>query len=269
MKTKKIQSMLKQAVEREIPSSQIDLWRAVQAELVAGKHPLFQQGAKMNTLKRRAAFAALTIVLLLAAALLTPQGRTLAEDVVPQFFTRTESDSYKTEPYELEWGFETPFQEECGIVIFPRCSVEEIRNKVDFEVKEPAILPEGMFYQGATGGPDGVGLSYLYRDRDRLGGQLSVSVEPASKPVDPYLAAKSANVEKVLIGSLPGEFIKGALFQDEHGNVTWLPNDPQMTLRWQDGGSMYTLYYYSTRYPLTKEDLVRIAESMTLEPVSK
>lgn len=223
----------------------------------------------MNTpkLRQRLAFAAVMVVAIVALALITPQGRAFAQDTILKFFTRTASDTFYTEPYELEYGFETPFQEECGIWIFPKCSVEEIRSKVNFEVKELAILPEGMFYEGATGGPDVVGLSYLYLDADRLGGSLGISVEPAGGPS--YLAAKSANVEQVLIGSLPGEFIKGALFQDEHGTVTWLPNDPQMQLRWQDGGSMYTLHYYSTRHPLTKEDLVRLAESMTLEPVVK
>ena len=57
--------------------------------------------------------------------------------------------------------------------------------------------------------------------------------------------------------------------QDDYGNVTWQPNDPTTLLRRKDGGSIYTLFYYSTRYPLTKEDLVRLAESMTLEPVQK
>jgi hypothetical protein len=42
-----------------------------------------------------------------------------------------------------------------------------------------------------------------------------------------------------------------------------------MTLRWEDGGSTYSLFYYSTRHPLTREDLIRLAESMTLEPVAK
>ncbi|HEU0296170.1 MAG TPA: hypothetical protein VFR47_25770 [Anaerolineales bacterium] len=42
-----------------------------------------------------------------------------------------------------------------------------------------------------------------------------------------------------------------------------------MTLRWEDGGSTYTLFYYSTTIPLTKEDLIALAERMTAEPVVK
>jgi hypothetical protein len=51
--------------------------------------------------------------------------------------------------------------------------------------------------------------------------------------------------------------------------VTWQPDEPIATLRWEDNGSTYTLIYFFTRYPLGKEDLVRLAESMTLEPVAK
>ena len=83
------------------------------------------------------------------------------------------------------------------------------------------------------------------------------------------IAAKSAPIEQVQIGNLPGEYYTGILFQDEQGNVTWQPNEPMATLRWEDGGSTYTLFYYSTRYPLGKEDLLRLAESMTIEPVAK
>lgn len=162
----------------------------------------------------------------------------------------------------------TPLHVECSISIHPRCSVHYVRSKVDFEVKELAVLPEGMYYEGATGGPDWIELAYLHQDRDRLGGELSVVVEPTDR-TPPAIVAKSAKVEQVRIGGLPGEYYTGILFQDEYGNVTWQPNDPMATLRWEDNGSTYTLFYYSTRYPLTKEDLVRLAESMTLEPVAK
>ncbi|HEU0296171.1 MAG TPA: hypothetical protein VFR47_25775 [Anaerolineales bacterium] len=269
MSNKNIQSILDEALEQELPSSQIRLWPSIQAQLAAGKHVLLREGEKMNSPKLRlknTAFVTVMVVLLLALASNAPQGRALAQAVL-QFFTRLEVDNYYEEPSDLTFEDTTPFHEECGIWIAPKCSVEQIRSKVDFEVKELAILPEGMFYSGATGGPDLVGLAYLYGDRDRLGGLLSVVVEPAGKR--PPIVAKSANVEEVQIGDLPGEFYTGILFQDEQGNVTWQPNDPTMTVRWQDGGSTYSLTYYSTRHPLSKEDLVRLAGSMTLEPVVK
>ncbi len=48
MDHKKIRSILQDALEEEIPPSQVQLWPAVKASLVAGKH-LLQQGENMNT----------------------------------------------------------------------------------------------------------------------------------------------------------------------------------------------------------------------------
>jgi hypothetical protein len=272
MNNKKIQSILEDALAQEIPSSQIGLWPVIETHLVAGKHSSVQQGEKMKSIKRshRIAFVTVTVISLLTLALVTPQGRAFAQDAL-QFFTRTERDTYYSPPSDLTFEDTTPFHAECGISIHPTCSVEQVRSKVDFEVKEPAVLPEGMYFEGATGGPDIIELAYLHEDVDRLGGELSVGVEATGRPspVGTGTVAKSANVEQVLIGDLPGEYYTGMLFQDDQGNVNFLPNEPMATLRWEDGGSTYTLFYYSRRYPLTKEDLVRVAESMTLEPVEK
>ena len=213
---------------------------------------------------------ALAVAMVTLVFAFTPQGHAIAQDVL-QFFTRTESDSYYEPVSDLTFEETTPFHAECGISIHPTCSVEQVRSKVDFEVKELALLPDGMFFEGATGGPDFIELAYLHRDADRLGGELSVVVEATGRPSDigTGIAAKSAPIEKVQIGDLPGEYYTGILFQDEQGNVNWLPDDPLATLRWEDNGSTYTLVYYSTRYPLAKEDLVRLAESMTTEPIAR
>ena len=212
------------------------------------------------------ALAVLMVSLIFAA---TPQGRAFAQVVVSQFFTRTESDSYYA-PYEdVPFEDTTPFHEQCGIPIFPTCSVEQIRGMVDFEVKEIGAIPEEIYFVGSTGGPDFVELKYGYEDRRY--GNLSVGVEAVGKPsyVGTGIAAKSAPIEPVQIGEIPGEYYTGILFQDEQGNVNWLPDDPTQVLRWEDGGSTYTLIYYSTVIPLTKEDLIALAESMTTESVVK
>ena len=269
MKDNKIHTALEEALEQEIPSSKIRLWRKVQADLAAGKQWSVQQGEKMNPIKRtRAAFVTGTVLVLLTLALITPPGRAFAQSVL-RFFTRVEQDEFYMPVSDLTFEETTPFHEECGISIHPLCSVEQVRSKVAFDVKELRVLPPGMFFEGATGGPDFIELAYLHEDPDRLGGEMSVIVEATGKPT-PFgtgMIAKSANVQEVLVGGNPGEFYTGILFQDENGNVKWMPDDPQMTLRWEDGGSTYTLFYYSTRYPLTKEDLISLAESMTLEPV--
>lgn len=216
---------------------------------------------------RISTFAILAISLVFAA---TPQGYAFAQDVL-LFFTRTESDNFYHPVSDLTFEDTTPFHELCGLSYKPTCSVEQVRSMVDFEVKEPAILPPGMYFEGATGGPDFIELAYLHEDIDRLGGELSVGIEATGKlsAVGTGIVAKSAYVEQVQIGNLQGEYYMGILFQDEQGNVTWLPDNPTSTLRWEDGGSTYTLIYNSKRNPLGKEDLVKVAESMTTEPVVK
>jgi len=221
---------------------------------------------KRAVVRRRVFYGTLFLLIVMALSVAaTPQGRVLAQEFVSQFFTRTESDSYYF-PYEdVPFEETTPFHEQCGIPIFPKCSVEQIRGMVDFEVKEIGAIPETLYFVGSTGGPDFVELKYGYGDRRH--GNLSVGVEAVGRPS--AVAAKSADIQPVQIGDLPGEYYTGILFQDEQGNVTWLPDDPTQTLRWEDGGSTYTLVYYSTSIPLTKEDLIALAESMTTERVVK
>jgi hypothetical protein len=183
-----------------------------------------QGGSIIGSVRTKLALAGM-LLLLAAAAIFTPPGRALAQSVL-QFFTRAESDTFYVEPSDLTVEETTPFLVECGSWIAPTCSMQQIRSKVDFEIKELGVLPEGMYFGGATGGSDNVGFAYLYEDR--LAGQLSVSVEPKGRPSPyPWLVASSAVVEQVQIGDLPGEYYTGTLFQDEHGNVTWQPNDPR------------------------------------------
>ena len=51
MDDKEIQSILQDVLEEEIPASQIQLWPAVNANLLAGKRRTCFQGEKMNTTK--------------------------------------------------------------------------------------------------------------------------------------------------------------------------------------------------------------------------
>jgi len=271
MNDKRIQSILQDAVNEALPASQIDIWKKVKASLVTGNQIPLQQGAKMNTskLRQRLVVAVFTVIGMVAAAFATPQGRAFAQDFISQFFTRTESDTFYMEPSDLTFEDTTPFHEQCGIPIFPTCSVEQVRGMVDFEIQEIGAIPDMMLYVGATGGPDYIELKYGYEDR--RDGNLSVIVEAIDRPsmIGTGIAAKSAPIQAAQIGDLPGEYYTGVLFQDDQGNVAWNPNDPTATLRWEDNGSTYTLTYYSTTIPLTKDELIAIAESMTLGPVEK
>ena len=82
--------------------------------------------------RRSIQVTALVVLMISMVFAVTPQGRAFAQEFVSQFFTRTESDSYYA-PYEdVPFEDTTPFHAQCGIPIFPTCSVEQIRAMVDF-----------------------------------------------------------------------------------------------------------------------------------------
>ena len=222
-----------------------------------------------TAVNRRSIHATVLAVLMIASIFAaTPQGYALAQDIL-RFFTRTESDTYYSPVSDLTFEDTTPFHEQCGTSIRPTCSVEEVRARVDFEVKQVGVLPEGLHFVGATGGPDFVELKYEYPNR--FDGMLGVVVEAVGRPsfIGTGITSQSANVQPVQIGDLPGEYFTGILFQDDQGNVNWIPDDPTITLRWEDGGSTYTMVYFSRSIPLTIEDLVAAAETMTTESLSQ
>lgn len=287
MDIKNVKSILQDALEEQIPASQIDLLPAVQLHLVAGKTSYLQQGENMNKRpSKQLAFCVLTLVLVLALTFLTPQGRAFAQNIL-QFFVRADSNSLPvpTEPVdwvELTAGVPQPhvastprpaiaiFASDCGEFPTPTCSVEQIREKVDFTVKELSDIPEGMYFIGATGGPDSIFLKYEFENHT---GGLTIFEELwTGKPAEGTSeVGASALVEKVQIGNLAGEYFRGSFAMKDGDPVTvWDPDFPAETLRWVDGDISYTLGYdFTTQMPFGKERLVALAQGMTTEPVAK
>jgi hypothetical protein len=288
MDNKNIQSILQDALEEQFPSSQIQLWPAVEAGLVANKHSLFQRAEKMDSPKRqrlqRTAFAILITAILLTIALITPQGRAFAQSIL-EFFVRTETDSLPVPTEPVNWVEMTPgvvhptgtarppmavFADDCGDFPEPACSVEQIREKVDFIVKELRNIPEGMYFIGATGGPDTVFLKYEFENNS--GGLTIFEERWLGKPAEGTSeVGASAIVETVQIGDLAGEYYRGSfVMQAGDSETTWDPTFQAETLRWVDDDISYTLQYdFTSQMLLGKEGLVALAESMTIEPVAK
>lgn len=288
MDNKIIQSILQDVLEEQFPSSQIQLWPAVEASFVAGKHPLAQRGEKMDSPKprhlQRTAFVILIIAALLTIAFITPQGRAFAQSIL-QFFVRTASDALPVPTEPLTWVEVTPgilhptktalppmavFAKDCGDFPNPTCSVEQMREKVDFEVKELRNIAEGMYFIGATGGPDTVFLKYEFENHS--GGLTIFEERWLGKPAEGTSeVGASAIVETVQIGDLAGEYFRGSfVMQAGESETTWDPDFGAETLRWVDGDISYTLQYdFTIQEPLGKEKFVALAEGMTTEPVAK
>jgi hypothetical protein len=286
-----IKSIVQDALENEVPASQIDLVSKVKERLLVGTT---QQGEKVRTAysqrHARVALVILVIGALLAVAFVTPQGRAFAQSILGLFIRASGDTIPVPTPEHMNWVELTPgmphptmtsmptltpmvaFAEDCGSFPIMGCSVEQVRSKVDFVVKEPADIPPRMYFTGATGGPNGIFLRYEYENNS---GGLFISQERWTGIPDqgrPRVGA-SAVVEEVQVGNLTAEYYRGSFIYNGNsrdGVATWNSDETIETLRWVERDISYTLeYYYTTQGPLGKEGLVAIAESMTTQPVAK
>jgi len=289
MNRSKITSLLHRLAEEAIPPAEVDLWPAVRSPFETRKaHPKGDFSMKRGFAhNRRLGFIAVPILALLLIAailLITPQGRAWAQSAL-QFFTRAESDTIPVPTSEpLVWVEQTPglpaptmtplppmapFAADCGDYREPRCSVEQMRSKVDFTVKELASIPEGMYFVGATGGPEEAFLRYETVDGSRsqflFEQPWTGSPEQKSFEVAPGVA-----VETVPIGGVTGEYVRGSYgYRSGETVETWMSDNGMETLRWVDQDIFYTLRNVVFDRLLTgKDGLAALAASITTESIS-
>lgn len=287
MKHSPIQSMLRRLAEEAIPPAEVDLWPALRSQFETRKaHPQGDSSMKTNFANhRRLVFVAvpiLAVFLVAALLMITPQGRAWARSAL-QFFTRTQSDTIPAPTSEpLVWVEQTPgalvatstplppqaaFAAECGDYREPRCSIEQMRSKVNFTVQELASLPAGMYFIGATGGPQEAFIKYDTNDQS-AGLYLSEIPWTGSAEQTGFEVAPGVQVETAPIGSATGEYVKGSFgYRSGETVETWMPDTGQETLKWSDQGVYYSIMYISHNIPLGKDRLASLAASLTSVPV--
>ncbi len=284
-----------QATRLPLPDPQFDdaLWtRIVELDYQTSINPEKPRKGLLNDLlvflngnqsrfRRFRTGMAFILALTLAAFLLfsTPAGRTLAESII-HFFTPQTSDVLPV-PTEkpLVWAVQTPGKPaptqtelpktgnfpECGSFPKPLCSVEQIRSKVDFPIKQLASAPMPMIFIGATGEPGTVWILYNTPDRS---GAILMTIQPwsgGSEKLSRNIGA-TAIVEPVKIGDFSGEYVKGAFgYQSDETEAHWDNDADTQTLRWVDAGVLYTLL--SSGQHLNKEALISLAGNLTDKPV--
>jgi hypothetical protein len=261
MDKKNIQSILQDAVEHEIPSSQIDLLPHVKDRLAAGAT---QQGEKMISTNsrrmRRVALATLTVAALMAVAFVTPQGRAFAQSVL-QFFTRAESNSFPVqviEPNPLELTAEPP----ASLI-----TVMEAEIRAGFDVAELPFVPEGFNYLGARMYRDAVSLEY-----EALGGGGNLILMQSK---DGYVESEWDKVPgdaivPVQIGDVDGEFAQGTfVVMAGETSATWNSSAPVLRLRWIKDDVWFDLTKYGDveviEY-LDQQRLIELASRVTTNP---
>src|SRR5690606_30788142 len=180
MDNKKIQSILQDVLEEEIPSSQIKLWKNIKESLVARKD--IQQGKKMKQSKSdnfpRTAFGLAVIVILLTVAFVSPQGRAFAQRIF-QFFMVTNEKSFPI-PTEQVFTFPDaptllptqilPLEPVQVNIPMPSttpdiscntsasqvtyfCQIKATEEQAGFDAKEFPYDPKGMKFSNATFNP--------------------------------------------------------------------------------------------------------------------
>jgi hypothetical protein len=269
MDDRKIQSILQDALEEEIPSSQVQLWPAVRADLVAGKHQPLQQGEKMNTVKPRRiprlAFAISTIAALLVLALVTPQGRSFAQNVL-QFFTRAESRTFPLQPSQVVTS-EPDLAAPTVAPPAPLTSVAEAEARVGFGVAELSFVPDGFNTLGARLYGNAVSIEY---EAQGGGGNLIIMQSQEGFYQSDWDKVPADAVVPVKIGELDGEFARGTfVVYAGETSATWNPDAPILRLRWVKDGVWFEMTKFGDVKAIETLDqagLIELAESLAIQP---
>ena len=220
------------------------------------------------------AIAGVLTLTLLAAV--TPQGRAVAQSIL-RYFVRAESDAatvpmsdavlvpaksqaVATEPTLTVEG-------DCGTILSPSCTLEEVQMVAGFPVMDLSVNSARLHFIGATRTEQGSAVLVYQGDA----GTLDLAQIPSEQDdLDAWRIGPTAVVESVAIGNALGEYVRGGWFglglKDE-GTVSWDPESSPQTLRWEENGIQYTLWFVSAKTidgnpNLDKSALVELAAGL-------
>lgn len=269
MDDKKIQSILQDALEEEIPSSEIRLWPGIRASLVPGKNNPLQQGERMHAIEtrrwQRVALTVLTVVALAMVALMTPPGRAFAQTVL-QFFRRAESNVLPVP------GEQIPSPEEAQAMSTaqppaPIVSVAEAERIAGFDAYELPTLPEGFVFLGAMGTPGSIHIQY---EAVGGGGALVITESTNGFIQSEWDQAPIEAISQVKIGELDAEIVQGTYVVYPGETVAkWNSDAAILRLRWIEDGIWFEVAKFGDveriEY-LDRDRLIELARSMTNHP---
>jgi hypothetical protein len=266
MDNKEIQSIIQEAVENEIPTSEIDLWQTVKASLVEKQT---RQGVKMNTAKSRGvlrlAYATLVIAALLTLAFLTPQGRAFAQNVL-QLFTRAES---KERPLPQGQIVSTEDMQDSPTAQPPAPFVDiaQAEQIAGFDTKELPVVPHGFEFYGAMPIENGISIQYQAQGN---GGQLVINESTNGFMQSDWDQAPEDAITQAQVNGFDAEIVQGAYVVYPGESVAkWNPDAPILRLRWIEDGIWFEMAKFggveSIAY-LNADGMIELAESMTYMP---
>ncbi len=214
---------------------------------------------------RRFALAGAMIVALLAAALLTPQGRALSQSIL-QFFTRVEDTTIPEPPTQAAAGEPDPSAPTAEPPA-PLISVAEAEALIGFDIAELPTVPDGLDYLGVRLYGETASVEYQTPD---YRGHLLIKQSQSGLLQSNWDSVPAGAIIPVKIGELDGEFTQGR-FVVYAGDTaaTWEPNAPILRLRWVQDGVWFEMAksgYAETLAYLDQAGLIELAESLTVKP---
>jgi len=262
MDNKDLKSILQDALEEQIPASQVNLLPNVQARLVARNKSILQQGENMNKIRnRKIVFSAIAIVALLTVALITPQGRAFAQSVL-HLFKRAESDSF---PLPTEQIVPTKLIQADSTVVPPSSllSVADAERIVGFDVLELPAEPKGFNYLGARLYGNTISIEY---EAQGGGGNLIITQSRDGYNQSDWAEVPADAIIPVKIGSLDGEYAQG-MFVVYAGktSATWNADAPVFRLRWVSNSVWFEMAKFGDVVPIEYLDqtgMIELAKSM-------
>lgn len=282
MSKRNIQTILQETVEEEIPAESVDLWPQISQRLDAKPASAPQHRPAIRLVYRVA------IVLLVGAAafLMTPQGRTFAQEYLLQYFRRADANSYPV-PSEVfvtvtaravvratETQFATEHPEiptitptitptpAPGSYMAATQTVPEIEEQLGFDVLEPGWLPDLVGYTSGASADLERGIAYQFYAIAITSNGLTISQHSADLDVDQPEIGASTNVSVVDINGHTGEYVRGTWMSNNRGEWVYRPDPYLQRLRWEQDGMIFQLSFFGPMNYMMKDDLIAVAESM-------
>lgn len=260
MKSESLQTILAEIAAEAVPAVEIDLWPALQRDLVANAVRLQKGGATMTGTRlqrhtwRYAILAALAVIILaLVIFLLTPRGRAWAQELFG-FFNTTDRTWFQLEPtptplsatFALSTHVVTPASTpaadapQCGTAVSPiastfPCQLQNAEAQLGYQVKSFAAGDSPLVFQMMRVKQDAGTVTIIFDD-PATGEVYSLTQGAGDFPTTSRPVPESA-VEQVHVGDYPAAYVSGGFIPGGDGRAAyWEPTFPLRELRWQVDG---------------------------------
>jgi len=260
--------IISEIAEQEAPGNTIDLWPQVQARTTSPS----VKTQRMSIRKKQVAFGFMLALLLIGSLIFVPEARAFAEDIIQRMgIAFVDTERYEVAP-------QAP-AEVIRVTPPPSLSMEEIRQRIPFNLMVPTWLPDDLIYVHRSiseydpleteGSGQKVSIEYgRTADLDFQSGILFLNANDG--PISaPYVLAASRELS-VTVNGVPGIYVHGGWQDDgrgdpntKMGNLLWDDNADDAYLTWMQDGVTYLLAAHNLGLDL--DDLLRIAGSMSGE----